>query len=69
MNSRVEDLAEAANTIKGKQVASHVEFYIAAASSEVQAESENRGDWHALVDAGATPLPPGCGPCIGLGVG
>ena len=69
VNSRVEDLAEAAKTIKGKQVASHVEFYIAAASSEVQAESETRGDWLALVNAGATPLPPGCGPCIGLGVG
>ena len=69
VNSRVEDLAEAAKTIKGKQIAPHVEFYIAAASSEVQAESETRGDWQALVDAGATPLPPGCGPCIGLGVG
>ncbi len=69
VNSRVEDLAEAAKTIKGNQVASHVEFYIAAASSEVQAESETRGDWQALVDAGATPLPPGCGPCIGLGIG
>ena len=69
VNSRVEDLAEAAKTIKGKQIASHVEFYIAAASSEVQAESETRGDWQALVDAGATPLPPGCGPCIGLGIG
>ncbi|MBC8311577.1 MAG: homoaconitase [Candidatus Marinimicrobia bacterium] len=69
VNSRVEDLAEAAKAIKGKKVASHVEFYIAAASSEVQAESNSRGDWQALVDAGATPLPPGCGPCIGLGVG
>ena len=69
VNSRVEDLAEAAKVIKGRQVASAVEFYIAAASSEVQAESETRGDWQALVDAGATPLPPGCGPCIGLGIG
>ncbi len=69
VNSRVEDLAEAAKTIRGKQIAPHVEFYIAAASSEVQAESNSRGDWQALVDAGATPLPPGCGPCIGLGVG
>ena len=69
VNSRVEDLAEAAKVIKGQQVASAVEFYIAAASSEVQAESETRGDWQALVDAGATPLPPGCGPCIGLGIG
>lgn len=69
VNSRVDDLAEAARTIKGQKVADHVEFYIAAASSEVQAESEFRGDWQALLNAGAIPLPPGCGPCIGLGVG
>ena len=69
VNSRVEDLAEAARIIKGKQVAEQVEFYVAAASSEVQAESERRGDWQALLDAGARPLPSGCGPCIGLGVG
>ena len=69
VNSRVEDLAEAARTIKGKKVARGVEFYVAAASSEVQAESEARGDWQTLVAAGARTLPPGCGPCIGLGVG
>jgi len=69
VNSRVDDLAEAARVIRGKKVAEGVEFYIAAASSEVQAESEKRGDWQALVEAGAIILPPGCGPCIGLGVG
>ncbi|MBT3454108.1 MAG: homoaconitase [Lentimicrobiaceae bacterium] len=69
VNSRVEDLAEAAKTIKNKTIAPGVEFYIAAASSEVQAESEARGDWQDLINAGATPLPPGCGPCIGLGAG
>jgi homoaconitate hydratase len=46
-----------------------VKFYIAAASSEVQAESEKRGDWQALIDSGAIALSPGCGPCIGLGEG
>lgn len=46
-----------------------MEFYVAAASSEVQKDSEERGDWQALLDAGAIPLPPGCGPCIGLGKG
>ncbi|KAJ3874911.1 homoaconitase [Lentinula edodes] len=46
-----------------------VQFYIAAASSVVQAESEARGDWDVLVRAGAKVLPAGCGPCIGLGVG
>lgn len=69
VNSRVEDLAEAAAVVKGKKVADHVKFYIAAASSEVQTESEKRGDWQALLDCGAIELPPGCGPCIGLGVG
>lgn len=69
VNSRVEDIAAAAEVVRGKKVADHVEFYIAAASSEVQADAEARGDWQALVDAGARPLPPGCGPCIGLGVG
>ena len=69
VNSRVEDLAEAAKIIRDKKVASHVEFYIAAASSEVQDESKIRGDWQTLIEAGAIPLPPGCGPCIGLGMG
>ncbi len=69
VNSRVEDLAEAAEVVRGKKVAEGVKFYVAAASSEVQAESEKRGDWQALVQAGAITLPPGCGPCIGLGTG
>ncbi len=69
VNSRVDDIREAAEVMRGKKVAEGVQFYIAAASSEVQAESEKRGDWQALIGAGAIPLPPGCGPCIGLGAG
>jgi homoaconitate hydratase len=69
VNSRVSDLAEAAKVIKGKKVAEGIEFYIAAASTEVQAESGKRGDWQILLNAGAIELPSGCGPCIGLGVG
>lgn len=69
VNSRVEDIKEAASVIKGKKVHPDVEFYIAAASNEVQAESEENGYWQTLIDAGAIPLPPGCGPCIGLGTG
>ncbi len=68
-NSREEDIAEAAKILKDKKIADGVEFYVAAASNEVQAESEQNGDWQILLDAGAIPLPPGCGPCIGLGVG
>ncbi len=69
VNSRVEDIAAAARVIKGKKVATGVEFYISAASSEVQAEAKRRGDWQTLLDAGALELPSGCGPCIGLGKG
>ncbi len=69
VNSRVGDIAEAAAIVKGKKVSDGVQFYIAAASSEVQNESEKQGYWQTLLDAGAIPLPPGCGPCIGLGVG
>ncbi|KAJ3992430.1 homoaconitase [Lentinula boryana] len=56
------------STIKHR-VHPSVQFYIAAASSVVQAESQARGDWDVLVRAGAKVLPAGCGPCIGLGVG
>jgi len=69
VNSRVEDISAAAAVVRGRQVAQGVEFYIAAASREVQEEAERRGDWLALLEAGARPLPPGCGPCIGLGAG
>lgn len=69
VNSRIDDIAEAAQVVKGKKVAEGVEFYIAAASSEVQEKSVQNGDWKVLLDAGAIPLPPGCGPCIGLGAG
>ncbi len=69
VNARYEDLAEAARVVKGKRTAPGVEFYLAAASAEVQARAERDGHWRALLDAGAIALPPGCGTCIGLGAG
>jgi len=69
VNSRVEDLDAAAKVLKGKKVAPGVKFYLGAASKWVQEEAEKRGIWQTLLDAGANPLPAGCGPCIGLGVG
>jgi len=69
VNSRLEDLEAAAKVLKGKKVAPGVKFYLAAASRAVQEEAERRGLWQTLLDAGARPLPSGCGPCIGLGTG
>jgi homoaconitate hydratase len=69
VNSRLEDLDAAAKVLKGKKVAPGVKFYLGAASKWVQEEAEKRGIWQTLLNAGANPLPAGCGPCIGLGVG
>src|SRR6266705_3143682 len=71
VNARFEDLHDAAQVVRarGGHVANGVEFYLAPASAEVQAKSESNGDWKTLLDAGAIPLPPGCGACIGLGRG
>ncbi|KAI9762854.1 MAG: mitochondrial Homoaconitase [Chaenotheca gracillima] len=78
-NSRASDLAAAAKVFKdaakdapdGKipKIANGVNFYIAAASQPEQQIAEEAGDWQAMLDAGAQPLPAGCGPCIGLGTG
>ncbi len=69
VNGRLEDIAEAAEVLKGRQVAEGVEFYLTAASAAIEAEAKRLGTWQILIDAGARPLPPGCGPCIGLGIG
>ena len=77
-NSRRSDIAAAARVFKeaaqangGKipKIPHGVNFYIAAASLPEQKAAEEQGDWQALLEAGAQPLPSGCGPCIGLGTG
>ena len=77
-NSRASDIAAAAKVFTDAaaknagtvpKIASGVDFYIAAASLPEQQIAEETGDWQTLVDAGAQPLPAGCGPCIGLGTG
>ncbi len=69
VNSRADDLEAAAWVLCGQKVAPHVKFYVGAASAWVQQEAERRGVWQTLLSAGAIPLPPSCGPCIGLGTG
>lgn len=68
-NSRLSDIQAAADVIRGHKVAPGVEFYVAAASSNVQKDAEAAGAWKTILEAGAKPLPAGCGPCIGLGTG
>ncbi|KAH7073822.1 homoaconitase mitochondrial precursor [Paraphoma chrysanthemicola] len=77
-NSRASDIAAAAKVFKDAaaangdkipKIADKVNFYIAAASIPEQKAAEEAGDWQTLLEAGAQPLPAGCGPCIGLGTG
>ncbi len=69
VNSRYEDLLDAAEILKDKKVAEHVKFYVSPASSEIKEKAVKTGIWQVFLDAGAIELPPGCGPCIGLGTG
>ncbi len=61
--------AAKANSGTPPSIADGVQLYIAAASVPEQEAAEAAGDWQVLLDAGAQPLPSGCGPCIGLGTG
>ena len=77
-NSRASDIKAAAKVFRDAaeaaggaipKIANGVQLYIAAASAPEQEAAEGAGDWQVLIEAGAQPLPAGCGPCIGLGKG
>ena len=69
VNARLSDLEAAARVLEGQKVADGVKLYFAAASKSVQEQAELLGIWQSILKSGATPLPPSCGPCIGLGKG
>ncbi|MBI4729979.1 MAG: 3-isopropylmalate dehydratase large subunit [Acidobacteria bacterium] len=64
-NGRLEDLEVAADLLRGAQVHPKVRLLVAPASRRIHREAERRGLIGVLVEAGATILPPGCGPCFG----
>ncbi|HHC08616.1 MAG TPA: 3-isopropylmalate dehydratase large subunit [Actinobacteria bacterium] len=64
-NGRLDDLEAAAAVLRGRHVAPGVRFLVAPASRKVMEEALASGVLATLVEAGATVLPPGCGPCFG----
>jgi 3-isopropylmalate/(R)-2-methylmalate dehydratase large subunit len=64
-NGRLEDLAAAAEILRGKHIAPSVRLLVLPASREVLLAAIERGIISDLVAAGATLLNPGCGPCLG----
>ena len=64
-NGRIEDLQAAAEVLDGKQVAPGIRLLVAPASRLVLQEATRTGALESLIQAGATILAPGCGPCFG----
>lgn len=64
-NGRIEDLQAAAEVLEGRHVAPGVRLLVAPASRSVLKQATKSGALATLVEAGATILPSGCGPCFG----
>jgi len=68
-NGRLEDLAEAASILEGRQVAPGVRLIVIPASAKVYMDALKAGHLETLVSAGALVESPGCGPCMGNHLG
>jgi 3-isopropylmalate/(R)-2-methylmalate dehydratase large subunit len=64
-NGRIEDLEIAAKILKGKKVNKDVRFIVAPASRKILLEAMEKGFIQTFVEAGASVVTPGCGPCVG----
>ena len=65
-NGRIEDLAVAAEVLKGKKRHPGTRLLIAPASKQVLIGAIEKGYIRSLLEAGAIILPPGCAACLGL---
>jgi 3-isopropylmalate/(R)-2-methylmalate dehydratase large subunit len=65
-NGRLEDLEVACGILKGKKAHPETRLLVGPASRDVYLEAIEKGLITTLVEAGASILPPGCGPCVGV---
>ena len=68
-NGRIEDLRIAASILKDKTINPDVRLIVVPASKTVYKQAIEEGILSILVDAGASILAPGCGPCVGVHAG
>jgi len=64
-NGRLEDLAQAAEVLKGHKVHPHVRCIIIPATQEIYKKAMALGYIDTFIDAGAAVSTPTCGPCLG----
>jgi len=65
-NGRLEDLAVAAQILKGEKRHPGTRLLIAPASRQVLIRAIEKGYIRSLIEAGAAVLPPGCAACLGI---
>ena len=65
-NGRLDDLAAAADIIRGKKVHKNTRMLIFPASMKIYMQALQRGYVAEFIEAGAVVMNPGCGPCLGI---
>jgi 3-isopropylmalate/(R)-2-methylmalate dehydratase large subunit len=65
-NGRLEDIAAAAQLLKGRKHHPRTRLIVAPASAQVLLDAIGAGYIRTLVEAGAVIMPPGCAACLGL---
>ena len=65
-NGRIEDLRIAASVLKDKKVKDDVRLIIIPASKEIYLQAAKEGLLEIFLNSGASFLPAGCGPCVGV---
>ncbi|MFC1628345.1 3-isopropylmalate dehydratase large subunit [Gemmatimonadota bacterium] len=64
-NGRLSDLRSAATLLEGRRISPETRLLVLPASRRVYQAAASDGTLGILAGAGATVLPPGCGPCLG----
>lgn len=68
-NGRIEDLRIATKILKKQKVHPDVRLIVAPASKEVMMQALKEGLIEIMTYVGASIIPPGCGPCVGVHAG